>query len=1081
MAERSFPLENTVYNAEEAALWFATRTSGVYANDELKVKATGGMFVAVEAGIAWLAYKRFAGVAYGNTEEKALAIPTANATMPRIDRIVVRYSSALNGVVLAVLSGTPSASPIPPTLRRTENIYEISLAQVYVGAGATEITAANITDERLNNDVCGLMRDGVTRLQTEELKGDKGDQGEPGASPYIGGNGNWFVYDDRNKKYYDTGFAAEGVDGKDGQPGADGVSPTLTVSTITGGHKITIKDASGTKSVDVLDGKDGQDGEDGHTPVKGVDYVDGKDGKDGVGIETVIYDKTPDENGVVHFTIQLTDGRLINWSVQNGEDGADGSPGADGVGIASVKQTTTSSADGGNNVVTVTLTNGASSTFTVKNGSKGSPGSDGDDGVGIASAVLNEDYTLTLSFTNGTKYTTPSIRGATGATGATGGTGATGQRGTGILKITTAPSGYTTATGGFTPTYRVSLSTVKTQSKVSNVLVGDVIQYSYYQYPVGYVDSSYVYLGTRTSLRGATGEAGSDATVTAANITAALGYTPADAANVDNVPDYVVTEADSVVDRVIAAQGKRTFTFAAITDMHYGNGSYTDGVLHACQAMKYIDERIKLDAVAVLGDYTDGYPADGLANAIGDFKAINAVLDALRFAPNLRQQGNHDFYAGNAPITNRFIQSYSTDVVWGDRIGGYYYRDFDSYKLRVISLNTVETGNANIDCTTAQVQWFANTLDLSAKSDAKDWQILVLSHHPLDWYYKDESNYAFAKIVDAYSKGGSYSAGGVSYNYAGKNKTVLIGNIHGHIHNLLVDKIHVSNTANGVKSSVYRMATPEACINRANQYTGAWKEATSYPKTTGTADDTSFVVYCIDLDTYTINAICYGAGYDRNLIYAAQTTYSVKQNLTNITSSNMAANVVEGAAFTTVLTPANGNTLDSITVTMGGSNITSSVLSGYTITIPAVTGDVVITATASVHIVNLIDDAGYTNGKRFSTSSGSETNADGCMVTGYMEVGEVGTVYRTYGVDFTRSDYPNQGVYVAYDGNKAVLGKGYLNNNSYCGPFYVVHGSDGNITLTVDRSHNDADAVYFRIGGYGSGANLIVTRNQEIS
>lgn len=82
---------------------------------------------------------------------------------------------------------------------------------------------------------------------------------------------------------------------------------------------------------------------------------------------------------------------------------------------------------------------------------------------------------------------------------------ADGQRGTGILKITTAPSSYTTATGGFTPKYRIALSTVTSQSKVNEVLVGDVIQYSYYQYPVGYVDSSYVYCGTRTSIRGATG------------------------------------------------------------------------------------------------------------------------------------------------------------------------------------------------------------------------------------------------------------------------------------------------------------------------------------------------------------------------------------------------------------------------------------------------------------------------------------------------------------------------------------------------------------------------------------------------
>lgn len=95
-----------------------------------------------------------------------------------------------------------------------------------------------------------------------------------------------------------------------------------------------------------------------------------------------------------------------------------------------------------------------------------------------------------------------SIRGASGATGATG------ERGTGILKITTAPSSYTTTTGEFTPTYRIALSTVKSQSGVSKVLVGDVLQYNYYQYKVGYVDSSYVYTAARTSIRGATGAAG---------------------------------------------------------------------------------------------------------------------------------------------------------------------------------------------------------------------------------------------------------------------------------------------------------------------------------------------------------------------------------------------------------------------------------------------------------------------------------------------------------------------------------------------------------------------------------------------
>ena len=50
-------------------------------------------------------------------------------------------------------------------------------------------------------------------------------------------------------------------------------------------------------------------------------------------------------------------------------------------------------------------------------GPQGADGADGTDGNGIASAVLNSNYTLTLTFTDGTSYTTPSIRGAQGPKG----------------------------------------------------------------------------------------------------------------------------------------------------------------------------------------------------------------------------------------------------------------------------------------------------------------------------------------------------------------------------------------------------------------------------------------------------------------------------------------------------------------------------------------------------------------------------------------------------------------------------------------------------------------------------------------
>ena len=64
----------------------------------------------------------------------------------------------------------------------------------------------------------------------------------------------------------------------------------------------------------------------------------------------------------------------------DGKDGSDGQPGADGVGIKSVVQTTTSTEDGGTNVITVTKTDGSTSTIEVRNGSKGSTGAAGTDG-----------------------------------------------------------------------------------------------------------------------------------------------------------------------------------------------------------------------------------------------------------------------------------------------------------------------------------------------------------------------------------------------------------------------------------------------------------------------------------------------------------------------------------------------------------------------------------------------------------------------------------------------------------------------------------------------------------------------------
>lgn len=98
--------------------------------------------------------------------------------------------------------------------------------------------------------------------------------------------------------------------------------------------------------------------------------------------------------------------------------------------------------------------------------------------------------------------------------------------------------------------------------------------------------------------------------------------------------------------------------------------------------------------------------------------------------------------------------------------------------------------------------------------------------------------------------------------------------------------------------------------------------------------------------------------------------YSVVLNLTNAASSNAATSVAEGAAYTTTLSPTGTyKKLGAITVTMGGVDISASAVSGSTVTIASVTGNIVITCAAT--ITNIIDAVGISADTRLSTSSGT--------------------------------------------------------------------------------------------------------------
>lgn len=117
---------------------------------------------------------------------------------------------------------------------------------------------------------------------------------------------------------------------------------------------------------------------------------------------------------------------------------------------------------------------------------------------------------------------------------------------------------------------------------------------------------------------------------------------------------------------------------------------------------------------------------------------------------------------------------------------------------------------------------------------------------------------------------------------------------------------------------------------------------------------------------------------------APSVTYNITRNLTNCASSNTADTITEGAAYTTTLSPTGTyKKLGAITVTMGGVDISASTVSGSTVSITKVTGDIVITCAAV--ITNIIDTIGISANTRLSTSSGANQAQNGYATIGANE------------------------------------------------------------------------------------------------
>ena len=165
-----YPANGFDFDAADVAAYLAGLTSGVFSSAaDFPVTAAGGLKVTVGAGRGWVHPSRFTGYSITKREADTLTMPLADPSLPRIDRIVVRYDAGARAASLQVLQGTASSTPTAPAISRTELIYDLCLAEITRPAGSTSISTGQITDTRLDEALCGIVRDGVTGIPTDEL------------------------------------------------------------------------------------------------------------------------------------------------------------------------------------------------------------------------------------------------------------------------------------------------------------------------------------------------------------------------------------------------------------------------------------------------------------------------------------------------------------------------------------------------------------------------------------------------------------------------------------------------------------------------------------------------------------------------------------------------------------------------------------------------------------------------------------------------------------------------------------------------------------------------------------------------
>ena len=597
------------------------------------------------------------------------------------------------------------------------------------------------------------------------------------------------------------------------------------------------------------------------------------------------------------------------------------------------------------------------------------------------------------------------------------------------------------------------------------------------------------------------------------------------------LPDYWEKPIDDAINTINGLGSDYIPLSAVFTDMHYHNGNvrYTGAL-----AARVID-RCGIPFAMNLGDMfsQQGHTVQTEEEVIANYINTNRITSPIGWYRYLPTQGNHDgsyggikgtdgkytvtyMYQTPQPKLNKWIYNkltpHTNHVFGGD--GSYYYVDDTENKIRIIMLNSLWTG-FTVDYPNrreydrqhycgygqAQLDWLSST----ALNVGEGWLIIFGTHIPPVTLTRDDGtvkNYPadtrdiniLIGILNAYqnriSYTGSYTknTGRGEGDWANVSVNVNHANAKGRIAAFCAGHCHIDRIDD--KS----LSFPVVTIN--GDYS-SYDDADI--RTAGTNTEHVIDFLCVNKAEEIISLVRLGFGQYisgrsiRSFSYGAKKVYSITNNLTGAQNSNGAVNITEGEAYTATISQFSNYENLTVKVTMGDKDVTSSVYSNGNISITNVTGNIIITATATKKLAytNLADPSSsdWVNGYRLN-SSGGTTQLAGAVVTNWIEC-KRGDVLRFRGLLLTSKQLSSNTTapYLRVEWENGNTSNRGMDINSYEDAFIIE--SNGDVTFTVLCSSgttqfltSNGEVTKLRFSGLlesGYTANdVIITKNEPI-